>query len=66
MNQKRGELLEFLKKNLNNYQISLQTRIPENHKEVKPYTDKEKFEKMAAKNPALNKLKEQLDLDIEY
>ncbi|MBC8460833.1 MAG: DNA polymerase III subunit gamma/tau [Deltaproteobacteria bacterium] len=66
LNQKRGELLEFLKKNLNNYQISLQTRIPENHKEVKPYTDKEKFEKMAAKNPALNKLKEQLDLDIEY
>jgi len=66
LNQKRGELLEFLKRTLDNYQITLQTRIQENHIELKPYTDKEKFEKMAAKNPALNKLKEQLDLDIEY
>jgi len=66
LNQKRGDLLEFLRRTLDNYQITLQTRIHENPIEQKPYTDKEKFEKMAAKNPALNKLKEQLDLDIEY
>jgi len=66
LNQKRGELLEFLKQALDNYQISLLIRVQENQKEQKPYTDKEKFEKMADKNPELNKLKEQLDLDIEY
>ncbi|MBE0648529.1 MAG: DNA polymerase III subunit gamma/tau [Bacteroidales bacterium] len=66
LNQKRSELLEFLRRTLDNYQITLQTRIQENAVERKPYTDKEKFEKMAEKNPALNKLKEQLDLDIEY
>ena len=65
-NQKKGELLDFLKTNLNNHKIVLTTRILENHNEIKPYTDKEKFEKMAEKNPALNKLREQLDLDIEY
>ncbi|MFH1161049.1 MAG: DNA polymerase III subunit gamma/tau [bacterium] len=66
LNQKRGELLDFLKRSFNNYKITLQTKIRENQKEMKPYTDQEKFEKMAAKNPALYKLKEQLDLDIEY
>jgi len=66
LNQKRGELLEYLRQMLDNFQITLQTRIQENLVERKPYTDKEKFEQMAAKNPALNKLKEQLDLDIEY
>lgn len=64
--QKRGDLLEFLRQALSNSQITLQTRIQENHVELKPYTDKEKYEKMAEKNPALNKLKEQLDLNIEY
>ena len=63
---KKEDLLDFLKQKLDNFQIKLKTRIRENQKELKPYTDKEKFEKMAEKNPALNKLKEQLDLDIEY
>jgi DNA polymerase III subunit gamma/tau len=64
--EKRATLLEFLRSKLNNHKIELQTRILESHTELKPYTDKEKFEKMAAKNPALHKLREELDLDIEY
>jgi len=64
--QKRGELLDFLRKTLGNSSITLNTRIQENHLELKPYTDKEKYEKMAAKNPELNHLREQLDLNIEY
>jgi len=66
LNQKRGELLDFLKRTLTNDKITLTITIRENKKEMKPYTDQEKFEKMAAKNPALYNLKEQLDLDIEY
>ena len=66
LNQKRSDLLYFLKQSLGNRKLTLHTRIRENQKETKPYTDREKFEKMAAKNPALFKLKDQLDLDIEY
>jgi len=62
----RGELTGFLRSGLNNNRIELQARVIENHTDLKPYTDKEKFEKMAAKNPELNTLREQLDLDIEY
>jgi len=66
LNEKKGELLGYLKKELNNYKITLQTRISEADKNFKPYTDKEKFEKMAEKNPALRKLKDELDLEIEF
>ncbi len=62
----RGELTGFLRSSLNNFRIGIRTQVNENHATLKPYTDKEKFEQMAAKNPALNTLREQLDLDIEY
>jgi DNA polymerase-3 subunit gamma/tau len=66
LNLRKTELMEFLRTKLNNFQIRLQTRIAESARDLKPYTDKEKFEKMAEKNPALRTLKEQLDLEIEY
>jgi len=66
LNQHKTELLTFLKTSLNNFRISLQTRVVENQKDLKPYTDKEKFERMAEKNPALRTLREQLDLEIDY
>jgi len=62
----RGELMSFLRSSLNNYKIDIQTQVIENHTALKPYTDKEKFEQMAAKNPEIQTLREQLDLDIEY
>ena len=34
--------------------------------QVKPYTSRDKFKHMAEKNPAINKLKSQLDLDIDF
>ncbi|MEI7983627.1 MAG: hypothetical protein WCI71_18410, partial [Bacteroidota bacterium] len=66
LNLKKGELMEFLRTKLNNCKIQLFTKVAENQKELKPYTDKEKFGKMAEKNPALRKLREELDLEIEY
>lgn len=62
----RGEMTDFLRKNLQNFRITLQTTIAENDVTRKPYTDREKFERMAEKNPNLKTLKETLDLDIEY
>lgn len=64
--QKKGELLGFLRSKLGNSSITLNTRVEENARETRPYTDKEKFETMAARNPALLRLKENLDLEIEY
>jgi len=62
----KGEMLGFLRSRLENSRINLITRVEENSRESKPYTDNEKFEKMASKNPSLLKLKEGLDLEIEY
>ena len=63
---RKTEMMEFLRTHLNNFQIQLQTNIAETQKNLKPYTDKEKFELMAGKNPALRTLREELDLEIEY
>jgi len=65
LNQKKNDLLQFLKTKLNNSGISLQIIVVENPKGSKPYTNREKYEYMAGKNPALRDLKEQLDLEIE-
>ena len=62
----KTEMLEFLRNRLKNYKIKLQTTIAEVQKTRKPYTDREKFELMAEKNPNLRTLRETLDLDIEY
>lgn len=63
---KKGELLEHLRSRLNNFKIQLNTKIAAKPREIKPYTDKAKFEEMAKKNPALKTLREELDLEIEY
>jgi DNA polymerase-3 subunit gamma/tau len=62
-------LIEFLpvfREKLNNYQIQVSIVVPEQPKNDKPYTPQEKFKKMAEKNPALQKLKDQLDLEIDF
>ena len=64
--QQLHKLLGFLKNEINNTQIRLETKITEKTKISKAYTPKEKFSKMAQKNPALNELKKQLDLEIEF
>ena len=62
----KTEMMEFLRSNLYNFKLQLQTTIAETQKNLKPYTDKEKFERMSAKNPVLRTLREELDLEIEY
>lgn len=63
---RKTEMMEFLRERLNNYKIQLQTSVAETQQTMKPYTDKEKYEMMAGKNPALRTLREELDLEIEY
>lgn len=59
-------LLEYLKKDLNNNQIQLKAITPEKNEQKRSYTDREKFEEMAAKYPGIKKLKDQLNLEIEF
>jgi DNA polymerase-3 subunit gamma/tau len=63
--QKRNELLDFLIGRLNNTKIHLQIVVPDHPIGLKPYTDREKFGRMAEKNPDLIDLREQLDLEID-
>ena len=61
------ELMAFLRKALKNNLVMLTTMIDKSSPATKtPYTPKEKFERLAEKNPALKDLKNQFDLDIEY
>jgi DNA polymerase-3 subunit gamma/tau len=68
MNDIKTELMFFLRKKLNNNQVQLSTAIDKTGMDTAkvPYTSKEKFEHMAAKNPVLNELKKQFDLEIDY
>jgi DNA polymerase III subunit gamma/tau len=65
LNQKRNDLLDFLVARLNNTKIHLQIIVPDHPIGLKPYTDREKFGRMAEKNPGLLDLREQLDLEID-
>jgi len=61
----KADLMGFLRKELNNYSISLDTIINTVESERKPYTATDKFKRMAEKNPAINKLRQQFDLDVD-
>lgn len=65
----QGEKLNFLnylRKELNNYEIQIETIIISDHTGKSLYTTRDKYEKLAEKNPALNKLKDLLKLDLDY
>ena len=67
LNEVRSDLLTYLRKQLGNSLIQLNTVVAKPASEDrKAYTPQEKFRRMAEKNPAINDLKEQLGLDIEY
>ncbi|MFT5215609.1 MAG: DNA polymerase-3 subunit gamma/tau [Glaciecola sp.] len=58
------DLLSFLRKKLNNYDITIAISINEEKVKQYVYTDKEKYEKLKEKNPNLELLRKTFDLDI--
>jgi len=60
------DILTYLRKELNNYKIQLRTVINKNPDKVKAFNPREKFRKMAEKNPAIKKLKDKFDLEIDF
>jgi len=60
----RPELISFLRKELNNSKINLKTVVSEIKREKVIYSDIEKYQEMASKNPNLALLKQKLHLDF--
>lgn len=63
---KKQELHSHLRKELNNYSIQIRTSIRETTPRQKAYLPKEKYEKLVEKNPEVEQLKKELDLDFDY
>lgn len=60
----KHELLGFLRKKLQNYDISLSIEVNETAVKRYAYTTREKFEKLKEKNPLIDTLRKEFDLDI--
>jgi len=60
----KHELLGFLRKKLQNYDISLSIEVNETAVKRYAYTTREKFEKLKEKNPMIDTLRKEFDLDI--
>ncbi|ASU33389.1 DNA polymerase III subunit gamma/tau [Mucilaginibacter xinganensis] len=61
----RPNLLNYLRTTLKNFNIEVNVRIDEVAVVKRPYTASEKFQYMAAKNPALADLKAKFNLDFD-
>lgn len=59
-------ILDFLRKELNNFSISIETVINKDTVTKKAYTPQEKFMKMGEKNPALINLAKSFDAEVGY
>jgi DNA polymerase III subunit gamma/tau len=67
INREKIPLLEYLRKELNNFVIDLDVNVNTQEKgNLKPYTPAQKFQFLAEKNPVLEKLKQKLDLDVDF
>jgi len=61
----RANLLNFIRMGLRNFNIEVSARIDEKAVIKRPYTAIEKFQYMAAKNPAMVDLKNKFNLDFD-
>ena len=65
INLKKSEILEYLKKNLNNYKIQLLIKLNEIKEDNLAYTPQDKYNKMKETNPDLEDFRTQLNLKLE-
>jgi len=62
----KAELLSYLRENLSNSLLQVEGIIQTHQKKKIAYTNKEKFDYLAEKNPALIELKEKMGLDPDF
>ncbi len=61
----KPSLMNFLRVGLRNFEIDVSTRIDEIKAAKRPYTNVEKFQHMATKNPQLAELRRRFNLDLD-
>ncbi|MDR1950965.1 MAG: DNA polymerase III subunit gamma/tau [Bacteroidales bacterium] len=64
--QKKTDLMNFFRTKLSNTSLQLKTIVNEVKAQEMLYTPSEKFAKLSEKNPELKRLREVLDLEIQY
>ena len=65
LKERRADLLDFLRGELKNQHIQIETIVVETIGQSKPYTADDKYKAMIKKNPELKVLRESLDLELE-
>lgn len=60
------EMLDNIRNSLNNFTISIETEVDKVVSSKQAFTSKDKYEKLKEENPDLEKLKDQLGLDLDY
>lgn len=64
--REQTDLMEFLRKKLNNFSIQLDLEISKNQEKTNFYTDGDKLSAMADRNPIVKDLVKKLGLDTEF
>lgn len=62
--REQGELMGYLRKHLNNYGIQLKISVNEEAARRFVYTPAEKYQKLREKNPAIDLLRQEFDLEL--
>jgi DNA polymerase-3 subunit gamma/tau len=62
----KSDLVGYLRTKLNNSTIQVEGVLQQNNTKRKAYTNKEKFEYLMEKNPALKALQQKLGLDPDF
>ena len=66
LNSEKVDLLNYLRVELKNFSIDLQTRHMEQTQKKRLYTSSDKYQHMLEKNPNLEELKRRFNLDLDY
>ena len=62
--REKYDLMEYLKQKLNNHFIQLRITVNEATTKKFAFTPEEKYQKLREKNPAIDLLRKEFDLDI--
>jgi DNA polymerase-3 subunit gamma/tau len=65
LNERAGDLFRYLATHLNNTSIRTEIKIKESYAGQSPFTNKEKYQFMASKNPALSSLVKEFNLRLD-
>jgi hypothetical protein len=66
LNALKSDLMQFIREKLNNFSIQITGELKYNDNNKVVYTNKEKFEHLAEKNPNLKELRDRLGLDTDF